>query len=105
MAQTNARNINYKFMQQDSVLTFQPWFMLPDKSVWHKQEINIVLKVPENKVVYLDDKMVKIIHDIENTSNMWDGDMCGKYWIMKPEGLELTQKTTIKVETPKKLKK
>ena len=105
IAQTNARNINYKFEQKDSLLTFQPWFMLPDKSVWHKQEIDIVLKVPENKTIYLSDEMVKIIHDIKNTSNMWDGDMVGKYWTMTPEGLELTQRKAAPVETSKKLKK
>ncbi len=105
IAQTNARNINYKFEQKDSLLTFQPWFMLPDKSAWHKQEIDIVLKVPENKTIYLSDEMVKIIHDIKNTSNMWDGDMVGKYWTMTPEGLELTQRKEAPVETSKKLKK
>ncbi|HZK96305.1 MAG TPA: PspC domain-containing protein [Prolixibacteraceae bacterium] len=105
IAQTNARNINYKFEQKDSLLTFQPWFMLPDKSVWHKQEIDIVLKVPENKTIYLSDEMVKIIHDIKNTSNMWDGDMVGKYWTMTPDGLELTQRKAAPVETSKKLKK
>lgn len=105
IAQNNARNINYKFEQKDSLLTFQPWFMLPDKSVWHKQEIEIILKVPENKTVYLSDEMVKIIHDIKNTSNMWDGDMVGKYWKMTPEGLELTQRKAVPVETTKKMKK
>ena len=100
-AQTNARDINYKFTQQDSLLTFQPWFMLPDKSIWHKQEIDIVLKVPENKTIYLSNEMIKIIHDIKNTSNMWDGDMGGKYWTMKPEGLELTQRKPAPIETSK----
>jgi len=104
-AQKNARDIEYKFTRQDSLLTFQPWSVLPDKSVWHKQEIEIILKVPENKVIYMDDKMVKIIHDIENTSNMWNGDMVEKYWIMKPEGLELTQKKPMIIETSKKSKK
>ena len=104
-AQNNARDINYKFTQQDSLITFQPWFMLPDKSVWHKQEVDITLKVPENKTIFLNNEMVKIIHDIKNTSNMWDGDMIGKYWIMKPEGLELTQRKPAPVETPKKSKK
>jgi len=105
IAQTNARNINYKFTQNDSLLTFQPWLMLPDKSVWHKQEIELILKVPENKTIYLGKDMIKIIHDIKNTSNMWEGDMVGKYWIMTPEGLELTQRKPAVVETPKKLKK
>jgi phage shock protein PspC (stress-responsive transcriptional regulator) len=104
-AQNNAREITYKYALQDSLLTFQPWFMLPDNSVWHKQQVDITLKVPENKTIYLDNEMVKILNDIENTSNMWDGDMGGKYWTMKPEGLELTQKKEASVETSKNLKK
>jgi len=104
-AQSNARDINYKFTQNDSSITFQPWFMLPDKSVWHKQEVDLILKVPMNKVIYLDDKMSKIIHNVKNTSNMWDGDMTGKFWIMKPEGLELTQRKQMNTETIKKSKK
>ena len=104
-AQNNAREINYKFTQQDSLIIFQPWFMLPDKSVWHKQEVDIILKVPENKTIFLGNDMIKIIHDIQNTSNMWDGDMGGKYWTMKPEGLELTQKKPSSPETSKTQKK
>jgi hypothetical protein len=45
--------------------------------------------VPEGKAIYLGEDMVKIIHDIENVSNTWDGDMVNKYWIMKPEGLTM----------------
>jgi len=103
-AQNNAREINYKFTQQDSLITFQPWFLLPDKSVWHKQEVDIILKVPENKTIFLSNEMAKIIYDIKNTTNMWDGDMVGKYWSMRSEGLELTQRKPAKTETIKKSK-
>ena len=100
-AQNNAKEINYQYTQQDSQLTFQPWFVLPDKAVWHKQEVDIVLKVPENKTIFLSEEMVKILHDIKNTSDMWDGDMGGKYWTMKPEGLELVQRKQATTETSK----
>jgi len=36
---------------------------------------------------------------------MWDGDMVGKYWTMKSDELELTQRKQAPVSTPKKLKK
>ncbi len=104
-AQKNAREINYKLNQQDSLLTFQPWYMIPDKSVWHNQRIEITLKVPENKTIFLNSDMVKIIHDIKNTSDMWDGDMGGKYWTMTSNGLELTQKKQAPAITIKKNKK
>jgi hypothetical protein len=51
------------------------------------------VKIPDGKAIYLGDDLVKIIHDIENVSNTWDGDMVGKYWVMKPEGL--TEKTAL----------
>ncbi len=104
-AQNNAREINYKFTQQDSLLTFQPWFMMPEKSVWHKQEVELTLKVPEGKTIYLNSEIVNIFNDVKNTSDMWDGDMGGKYWTMKAEGLELTQRKQAPVVSPKKIKK
>jgi len=104
-AQNNAREINYKFTLQDSLITFQPWYMLPEKSVWRNQQVEILLKVPENKTIYLSDEIVKIIHDIKNTSDTWDGDMGGKYWTMKPAGLELTIKKHAPIILPKKNKK
>ena len=98
--------INYKFTVLDSLITFQPWYMLPEKSVWRNQQIEITLKVPENKTIYLSEDIVKIIHDIKNTSDTWDGEMGGKYWTMKPNGLELTQRKQVPVAvTPKKNKK
>jgi len=104
-AQNNAREINYKFTRQDSLITFQPWYMLPDKSVWRNQQVEIILKVPENKTIYMSDEIVRIIHDIKNTSDTWDGDMGGKYWTMKPAGLELTMRKQAPVNEPKKNKK
>jgi hypothetical protein len=47
--------------------------------------------------------MKDIISDIENTENMWDGDMVGKTWTMTPDGLSL--KKEIPVTVPKEIKK
>ena len=104
-AQNNAREINYKFTMQDSLITFQPWYMLPEKAVWRNKQVEITLRVPENKTIYLSQDLIKIIHDIKNTSDTWDGDMGGKYWTMKPEGLELANKKTAPAVTPKNNKK
>lgn len=92
MAQNNTRQITYKYTQQDSLLTFQPWFMLPENTVWRKQEVDILVKVPENKTIYIDQDMTELLYDVENSSNLWDSDMGGKYWTMKADGLELTQR-------------
>jgi len=71
---------------------FDPYFVLDKGEKYRGQEVDIIIKVPEGKAVYLTDEMVKIIKDIDNVSNTWDGDMVGKTWVMKPEGLTLKEK-------------
>ena len=97
-AQKNVEQIEYNFLQKDSTLKFDPYYFLKDDAKWREQEVWMTLKVPEGKSIYLDAKMADIIHDIENTENMWDGDMVGKTWTMTPDGLSL--KTV--VEKPEK---
>ncbi|MFW5773068.1 MAG: PspC domain-containing protein [Tangfeifania sp.] len=81
--------IIYNYKVQDSTMLFDPWFYLEEGSKWRHQEVMITLKVPEGKAIFLSDEMTDIIYDIENVSNTWDGDMVGKTWVMKPDGLTL----------------
>ena len=66
-----------------------PYFTINDDGPWRQQELDVTLRIPEGMVVYLDDTALPIIHDIKNVSNTWDGDMTGKYWQMKEEGLTM----------------
>ncbi|MGQ8337433.1 PspC domain-containing protein [Sunxiuqinia sp. A32] len=91
-AKENVEEISYTFTQKDSTIYFDPYYKLEDGSRWLDQEVDITLKVPEGKSIYLGDKLVKIIYDIENVSNTWDGDMVGKYWKMTDLGLEEVEK-------------
>ena len=90
-AKENTENIVYHFRQQDSVLYFDPYFVLTEGEKWRDQEVYITVKLPTGKAIHLGEDMIKIIHDIENVSNTWDGDMIGKYWEMKPEGLTMKE--------------
>ncbi len=92
--------IHYNYQQSDSTLFFDPYFYLSENEKWRDQEVYITIKVPEGKAVYLGNDLVRIIHDIENVSNTWDGDMVGKYWVMEPEGL--TMRDTISEEPSEK---
>ncbi len=91
IAKENTGDIVYRFQQQDSILYFDPWFILEEGEKWRDQEVYITVKLPVGKTVHLGENMMKIIHDIENVSNTWDGDMIGKYWEMKPEGLTMKE--------------
>ena len=90
-AKETSENIIYRYDLNDSTIVFDPYFILAKDEKYRGQEVDITIKVPEGKAVYLSDNMVKIINDIENVSNTWDGDMVGKTWIMKPEGLTLKE--------------
>lgn len=90
-AKNNAESIVFAFAQTDTSLLFNPYFTLDEPGKWRAQKVKITLYLPLGKTVYLDEKMLPIIYDIENTSNTWDGDMVGKYWTMTPEGLSSTQ--------------
>ncbi len=90
-AKTASEEIIYHYQLKDSTLTFDPYFILEDNVKWRGQGVDIIIKIPEGRAVYLSDGLVKIIHDIENTTNTWDGDMVGKTWVMKPEGLTMKE--------------
>ena len=92
-AQKNVEEIEYNFVQKDSTLRFDPYYMLKENAKWRDQEIFLTLKIPEGKSVYLNQKMTSIIADIQNTENMWDGDMVGKTWTMTADGLALKKET------------
>lgn len=88
-ARESIEDIIYEYQLEDSTVNFNPYFILAEDSKWRDQEVDITVKVPEGKAVFLGEDLVKIIHDIENVSNTWDGDMVGKKWEMKPEGLTM----------------
>src|SRR5690606_4942754 len=47
-ALTNARNTSYRFIQKDSVLTFDNRLKSNNNGLWRDQRIELVLKVPVN---------------------------------------------------------
>jgi hypothetical protein len=90
-AQQATKEVFYNYELTDSTLTFDPYFVIEKGGRWRDQEVEITLKVPEGKSIFMDEDLVRIIHDIENVSNTWDGDMVDKFWEMKPDGLTMKE--------------
>ncbi|NQU85906.1 MAG: PspC domain-containing protein [Mariniphaga sp.] len=90
-AKDNIQDIIYSYTLNDSTIFFDPYFLISEDGQWRDQNVDIIVKVPEGKTVYLGDDMDEIIRDIDNVSNTWDGDMIGKFWQMNPEGLTLKE--------------
>jgi phage shock protein PspC (stress-responsive transcriptional regulator) len=86
-ATERAKAIDYKFLQKDSLITFDELFMVAANEKFRVQEVQILLKIPRGKVIFLDRNMYPFINDIENTTNTWDGEMVNRRWVMTKDGL------------------
>jgi phage shock protein PspC (stress-responsive transcriptional regulator) len=83
----NAKQIIINYFNRDSVLLLDPSFILPESNKWRAPEVRITLKVPENKVVFLDKGLSDIIEDVQNVTDTYDQEMLNKKWIMTKDGL------------------
>ncbi|MFL5754325.1 MAG: PspC domain-containing protein [Bacteroidia bacterium] len=87
-AYDRARTIDYQLFQSDSLLTFNNYFSIALAEKWRNQDVEVLLKVPVGKVIYLDKSLAGFIYGIDNVTNTYDGDMVGRRWKMTSLGLE-----------------
>lgn len=86
----NARQLPYTFKQSDSVLLFNTAVYLKKNQLWRNQEVNVTLKIPVNKKIFIEGKL----HRILNNQNLWhcepdnSGGNVTSEWIMTNEGLK-----------------
>jgi phage shock protein PspC (stress-responsive transcriptional regulator) len=83
-----AKAINYEITQNDSSIAFNNIFTVESNEKFRVQEVQVFLKVPKGKVIFLDKSLANFIYDIENKTNTYDGDMVNRRWIMTNDGLE-----------------
>jgi hypothetical protein len=62
--------------------------MLAANEKFRNQKVQLVLKVPVGKSVFLSRATDDVIYDIKNVTNTWDHDMVDKTWTMTDKGLE-----------------
>ncbi len=87
-ASERANAIDYGFAQNDTALLLNGHFAIPDADKWRNQEVELELRLPVGTTVLLTEEMERIIHDIQNTTDTYDGDMVGRRWKMTEQGLE-----------------
>ena len=83
-----AKNIQYEWQQDDSVLNFHRYFQINGEKKIRNQRVSIVLKIPVGKVIYLGKGLEELCSyfEVENYSCY---EMPGHYWIMTETGLKL----------------
>ncbi|MDQ7948782.1 MAG: PspC domain-containing protein [Pedobacter sp.] len=86
VALENARNINYRYHQQDSLLTFSPRFDLKKETSWRNQEVFIVLKVPVGTHLMINNNVYRYLQFYYSCDSDSNSDF--KEWIMTENGLK-----------------
>ncbi|MHA4893263.1 PspC domain-containing protein [Pedobacter sp. PWIIR3] len=94
----NAQNIQYRYLQQDSLLTFNPVLQLKRVANWRNQEVEMVLRVPVGTVIKISREFSRYL----NAYGYWDcsreGNSDFTEWLMTNDGIkcryeETTEKT------------
>lgn len=83
-----AKVIEYKVSQTGNKITFDEVFTVAGEEKFRMQDVQVILKVPRNKVIHLDKSLEHFISDVENVTNTYDEDMVNRRWIMGPKGLQ-----------------
>ena len=86
-ARKRAQNHKYFVEQNDSIINLADYFLVPSDEKFRAQELKLNLYLPVGYSVYLDQTTIDMIDDIDNVTNMWDGDMIDHHWIMTQNGL------------------
>ncbi|MGW8315172.1 MAG: PspC domain-containing protein [Bacteroidales bacterium] len=87
-ARENAANINYTFRTNENTLIVDPYFSVDLEDKWRFPRVEVVIRVPEDKVVVLDRNTRDILEGVRNVDHLSDWNMAGKTWRMTGEGLE-----------------
>jgi len=86
-AADHASRIVYSYAQNDSVISFDPYFIIDKEEKFRAQRMQLILQAPVGGKVYLDKSLRRFIYDIKNVQNILDHDMLNRTWIMKEDGL------------------
>ncbi len=86
-AKERASHTIYSFAQKDSLLVFDAQFTLPPKEKYRRQEVQLILRIPVGKYVYIDESMHSILYNVDNVKGILDDDMVGRTWKMTEHGL------------------
>lgn len=87
----NANKILYQYSLKDSIVTFDPIFLLPQGEKWKNQAVEIKLNLPKGYNLYLDESLLPLLDNNQPWSNEWPSELVGNRWTMTSTGLSDTK--------------
>ncbi|MEA2105935.1 MAG: PspC domain-containing protein [Bacteroidota bacterium] len=83
----NIQKISYQCTQQDSIIWFDPVYLLRDENRWTFPEVDITVRVPEGSILYLDESLEEQLDYIMKDKYYRTEEMVNHYWMMTDDGL------------------
>ncbi|MCF6213818.1 MAG: PspC domain-containing protein [Flavobacteriaceae bacterium] len=88
VAQENAKKIDYQFNLTDATLNFNGYFLTDFGTKFRDQVLDVSLYIPVGKIIYIDNSTRSFLRHVENTTDIYDGDMPAHYYKMTLKGLD-----------------
>ncbi len=89
-AKENAEKISYSFSENENTLDLGSYFLTTKDLEHNRPKIDVIVYVPEDRYVYLDNTTKSFLYDVKNKTNIYDADMANHYFLMAPDGFECT---------------
>jgi phage shock protein C len=87
-AKTKATLLRFNIEQQDSLLLIPSGIIFKNGELWRNDEIDITIRVPQDKHVLLDSKLDDMLNNNEYISGLNDNEIYGLKLKMTPAGLK-----------------
>jgi phage shock protein PspC (stress-responsive transcriptional regulator) len=91
-AQEFLDRVKYSWEQKDSVIYLDRYLNTNDENFWMFSRVNVHIRIPQNQVVVLSDRMCDLMNFDQQYQYCNDSALVGKPSIMTPEGLMLLEK-------------
>ncbi|HPF94003.1 MAG TPA: PspC domain-containing protein [Tenuifilaceae bacterium] len=87
LARRSADGISLPYKFYDNNLQVNPYFILKRDDKWRAQDIEVTLKVPEGKRVYIHNTLEPYLSSDQDYCLCWPDEMVNRVWLMKGERL------------------
>ena len=88
-AKQNAMNLKYDIQTGNNFIILPQYFEIPDNSGFRFQEMDIIIQIPKNKIVKIDDELEEMLEDTDNDYYINLNETPEKYWRMNENKLEM----------------
>jgi len=86
-ARNRSKAVSYPVIQEDSVLLFPSSINLGEKELWRNQKVDLILRVPQQKMIVIDRQLDDFFRYNDMTENMDHDDLFNTRLIMTGTGL------------------